>query len=213
MKRLFLSLIACWFTAFCFAGNPAYEKAMQQALGQLAQAGSPEAFGNVGNQFERIARAENSEWLPWYYAAYAYITQAAMSQGKEQKDQYLDKAQEFLDQADVLQPEESEVVALQGYWYMIRVSADPGNRGPEMAPKATQILAQAVQMNPDNPRALLLLGQMEYGTAQFFNSDTAKACGLISQSWEKLEQDQPDSPLHPSWGKEMAEAMRGACEQ
>jgi tetratricopeptide (TPR) repeat protein len=214
MKRLLLCVIACWITAFVgLTGTPSYEKAMQQALEQLSQANSPEAFRAVANQFERIAQAEENEWLPRYYAAYSYIIQGAMSQDGSQSDQYLDQAQEYLDQAQRLRPEDSEVVALQGYLHMIRVAADPANRGPELAPQATQVLARAVQMNPGNPRALLLLGQMQYGTAQFFDSDTSEACGLIGQALEKFEKAKPESSLHPSWGKHLAEEMQHACEQ
>jgi len=211
MKRLFLSILASWTIAFSFASNPAYEQAMQQALSQLAQADSPEAFQAVANQFQRIAQVEKEQWLPFYYTSYAHIIHAAMSEDRAQKDQGLDEAQQYLDEAKQLAPEESEVVALQGYLHTIRVSIDPANRGPELAPQATQILAQAVKMNPNNPRALLLLGQMQYGTAQFFNSDTSEACALVDQAIVKFEQSEPESPLHPTWGKWIAESMQQAC--
>lgn len=213
MKHLLLSIAACWITAFAVAASPAYEKAMQRALEQLAQADSPETFRAAGHQFERIAQTEPQEWLPRYYTAYSFITQGAMTQDITGKDQYLDRAQEYLDQARELVPEESEVVALQGYLHMIRLSADPANRGPELAPQATQELMQAVQMDADNPRALLLLGQMKYGTAQFFKSDTAEACELVGRALAEFERHTPSSPLHPQWGRYQAEAMQSSCGQ
>jgi cytochrome c-type biogenesis protein CcmH/NrfG len=213
MKHLFLSILASWTIAFSFASNSAYEQAMQQALSQLAQADSPEAFQAVANQFQRIAQVEKDQWLPFYYTSYAYIIHAAMSENGEQKDQGLDQAQQYLDEAQQLAPEESEVVALQGYLHTIRVAIDPANRGPELAPQATQILSQAVQMNPDNPRAMLLLAQMQYGTAQFFNSDMSEVCALASQAIAKFEQAEPESPLHPTWGKWIVGYLQRACDQ
>ena len=213
MKLLSISIALFWFATLSFAGNPAYEKAMQQAIDQLNQAGSPKAYQAVANQFQRIAQVEQEEWLPRYYASYAYIIQGAMSDEGEQKDQHLDQAQEYLDQAKQMMPEESEVVTLQGYIHMIRVTVDPATRGPEMAPLATQTLAKAVQMNPDNPRALLLLGQMQYGTAQFFGSDTSEACALISQSVTKFEQVEAAPSLYPTWGENSATASQKACDQ
>ncbi len=212
MKRLFISIILSWFTALSFASNPAYEKAMKQAIGQLEAAGSPDAYQAVANQFQRIAQVEQNEWLPLYYTSYAYIIQGAMSDEGGQKDQHLDQAQEYLDQAKQITSEESEIVALQGYLHMIRVTVDPASRGAELAPLTTQTLAQAAQMNSNNPRAFLLLGQMQYGTAQFFGSDASEACGLISQAVAKFEQDEPASSLHPTWGRKTAEALQNNCE-
>ncbi len=211
MKRLFMSVILFWFATLSFASNPAYEKAMQQAISQLEEAASPETYQAAANQFQRIAQVEQDEWLPLYYASYAYIIQAARSGGAEQKDQSLDQAQALLDKAKLINPAESELVTLQGYLHMIRVTVDPASRGPELAGKATQTLAQAVQMNPDNPRAFLLLGQMQYGTAQFFKSDTSEACGLIGQAVAKFKQMDSQDTLMPHWGEATAQAAQQRC--
>ncbi|WKN41252.1 hypothetical protein [Tunicatimonas pelagia] len=213
MKRLFISTILFWFVTLSFAGNPAYEKAMQQAIGQLETAESPNAYQAAANQFLRIAQVEQSEWLPLYYASYAYIIQGAMSESGEQKDESLDQAQEYLDQAKQLTSDESELVTLQGYIHMIRVTVDPTSRGPELAGKATQTLARAAQMNPDNPRAFLLLGQMQYGTAQFFGGDTSEACGLINQAVVKYENGETENTLMPQWGEATAQAVQQRCAQ
>ncbi len=190
----------------------AYQKAMQQSIQALNEAQDIASLQQSMHRFERIAKAEKSQWLPWYYAAYASITMGAMAEEADRKDQYLDHAQQFLDEATLLETENSELTALQGYLYMIRVTVDPANRGPHMAPKATQVLSQATQMNPENPRALLLLGQMQYGTARFFNSDTAQACQLVSQAIEKFDKAPHHDALAPAWGKEMALALQKQCQ-
>lgn len=212
MKTTSITLIIflCFSTFTMKAG--AYEKAMLKNIATLHQAQSPDDMQAAANAFERIAQAETSEWLPRYYAAYAYITASAMTEGREKKDQYLDQAQILLDEATQLQQNESELVALQGYLYMIRVSADPATRGQQLAPKATQVLTQAVEMNPENPRALLLLGQMQFGTAQFFGTDVKEPCALISKSRTLLEkQEQPETSLMPTWGLYIAKMYQDSC--
>lgn len=188
-----------------------YQKAMEETLSALDEASGPDQLTEVANRFERIARAEQDQWLPWYYAAYATLNVAIMKQDPPEKDPILDQAQQYLDQALVLAADESEVVALQGYIHTIRVTVDPATRGQQLAPEATRTLVRALKMNPDNPRALYLLGQMQYGTAQFFGADTAEACQLISQAVDKYEEVTPENVLMPDWGKENAQEMSNQC--
>jgi uncharacterized protein HemY len=212
MKTTTVTLVIFLFLSAFTGKDGNYEKAMLKNIAALHEAQSVEAMQEVAHAFERIAQAETSEWLPRYYAAYAYITAGAMTEEKEKKDSYLDQAQIFVDEAMQLKQNESELVALQGYLHMIRVSADPATRGQELAPKATQILAKAAEMNPENPRALMLLGQMQFGTAQFFGTDVKEPCTLISKSIALYEkQEQAENTLMPTWGVYIAKAYQSSC--
>lgn len=186
-----------------------YEEAMKKGIADLENANSREAMNRSANFFERIAATESDQWLPAYYAAYARITLGAM----EGSDEQLDLAQAHLDKIAVQAHEKSEVVALQGYLYTIRVALDPANRGPQLAPKAMQTLSEAVQMNPKNPRALMLLAQMQYGTAQFFKSDTGEACQVIEQALLLFENSESSETLYPSWGKDTALRIQKQCAE
>ena len=188
-----------------------YQPAMEKSIAMLQEANDPAALTDVANRFERIAKAEKDQWLPRYYTAYAYIRQANQSETTAQKDEYLDIAQQHLDQAMALQSEESELMTLQGYLQMIRVSIDPASRGQQLAPAATQTLAKALKLNPENPRALLMLGQMLYGTDKFFGNDTNKACAMIQQSVVKFEQEDLSNPMMPHWGSETAKSASEHC--
>ncbi len=213
MKSLSLITALVFVFNLASAGAPPYRQAMEESIARLDQASDSEQLLAVANRFERIARAEKDEWLPWYYAAYATLNRAIESGGASEKDQLLDQAQQYLDEATAVEDRESELVALQGYVHTIRVTVDPANRGPQLAPLATQTLGKAVQMNPDNPRALYLLGQMQYGTAQFFGADTSEACRLIDQAVAKYESATVDDALLPSWGQENAQRMSEQCKQ
>lgn len=214
MKKLFTLMLSLSIVHISWStGNTAYQKAMQKSITALKEAHDIASMTKVAHHFERIAKMEKDKWLPRYYAAYAYITTGAMEESTTQKDQCLDQAQSYLDETLALEAKNSELVALQGYLYMIRVSVDPASRGQQLASKATQTLSQAVQMDTENPRALLLLGQMQYGTAQFFNNNTSEACSLIEQSLEKFATASDAEELAPSWGKEIALAVQERCNQ
>ena len=189
----------------------AYQPAMEKSIAMLQEANDPAALTNVANRFERIAKAEKEQWLPRYYTAYAYIRQANQSETTAQKDEYLNIAQQHLDQAMELQSEESELMTLQGYLQMIRVSIDPASRGQQLGPVATQTLTRALELNPKNPRALLMLGQMLYGTDKFFGNDTSMACAMIQQSVIKFEQEDVSDPLMPHWGAKTAQRAGKYC--
>lgn len=213
MKSLSLIIALVFVFNLANANAPSYRQAMEESIASLNQASDSEQLSVIANRFERIARAEKDEWLPWYYAAYATLNRAARADEASEKDQLLDKAQQYLDEATSLKTEESELVALQGYVHTIRVTVDPATRGQQLAPLATKTLVQALKMNPDNPRALFLLGQMQYGTAHFFGADTSEACQLIEQAVAKYESVTIEDALMPSWGKKSAQWMSEQCKE
>jgi hypothetical protein len=75
-----------------------------------------------------------------------------------------------------------------------------------------QTFGKAIAMNPENPRALGLLAQMQFGTAQFFGSSTAEACGTATLALQKFETTTSENPLAPQWGKEMIVALKTNCQ-
>jgi hypothetical protein len=189
----------------------AYEKAMTAAIEKMYRADSVEELQGAVNQFETIARKETGEWLPLYYASLGYVWIAARSSAKPDQEKYLNQGQALLDKATALKAGESELVALQGFLYMIQLSTDPATLGPVLSGKATAILEQAHQMNPENPRATLLLSQMKMGTAQYFGASTDEACQLTQQSLVQFGKEKPASPLMPRWGAEMAKGVLEQC--
>lgn len=211
MKLLTIIFVFVFTSAFAVTDDPGYQRAMEEGIAALDEASEAARFTDVANRFERIARAEQDQWLPWYYAAYATLRAALPAPTASEKDQALDKAQQYLDEAMALESEESELTALQGYVHTIRVTVDPATRGQQLAPLATQTLVRALKTNPDNPRALFLLGQVQYGTAQFFGANTSDACQLIAQAVDKYESEEAKEPLMPDWGEENARAMRAKC--
>ena len=192
--------------------NDRFAKSMQANIEELYAAQSIEALQAVANKFERIATVEKEEWLPGYYGSLAYIWMATREQDKPQLDKWLDQAQTMLDKSLALQENNSEVTALQGFIYMMRVTVDPASRGQVYSQKAFAEFGKAVSLDERNPRAMFFKGQMEHGTAQFFKMDTAPACGTMAKSLELFDNFTPESSIHPNWGQGYAKKTVEICQ-
>ncbi len=210
LTTIILLIVLC--PAFSKSGDN-YEKAMRVALDKMSQATSVNDLSLVANQFERIANVENERWLPVYYAGYARVLMAAMEQDLQKKDPYLDAAQQNLDAVEKMEHDATERMALQGFLYMIRMSVDPA-RGVELGQKCAMILNQAYMMNNQNPRAILMLGQFNHGSATYMGADTSEACAMFDTALQLLEsQDEESEKFLPNWGKDLALNMQRQCQK
>lgn len=207
---LFLALLILLVNS-AFADDK-YEQNMKKNIESIYKAKTIEEYQSTVNAFERIGAAEKTKWEPYYYAAFGYVMMANVEKENARKDSYLDQAQTALNSAKAIASQESEIVALEGFVTMIRLSVDPGTRGQDYAPIAMQLFGKAIAMNPENPRALALLGQMQFGTAQFFGSSTAEACATLNKSLEKFETYKSSNALAPQWGRGMAMSLKEKCQ-
>jgi tetratricopeptide (TPR) repeat protein len=192
--------------------NEAYIKAMETEIRLLYLAGSVEALQKSANAFTRIAEINPEEWLAHYYAAWAYVHMGFRSQGGlQEKDGFFAQAKMHAEKAGKISPGNAEIVAMQGYIIMGELSADPATRGQQLSALAMQTFGKAISMDKENPRALLMMAQMEWGTAQFFGQGPEKACGLLQSSlalFEKESATVEKESLKPTWGKEYAEGLK-----
>jgi len=149
MKKLMITVVLV--SLFCVGfSNETYEKAMSLSIEKLFQAKTIPENIEAANQFERISKSEKGEWLPLYYAAYAYIMISFQETDNAKRDQYLDQAQKYLDQAMTIEPNESELYMLQGFLYPSRINIDPMNRGMTYMAVMNKALTE-----PQQPTSLL----------------------------------------------------------
>jgi len=213
MKTLASIILLIVLNPFFSISQSNYEKEMKETLDKMSQAASVEDFQMVANQFERIANVKKDVWLPVYYSAYARVIMAAMEQDLQKKDPYLDAAQQNLDDIEKMEHDATERMALQGFLYMIRMSVDPV-RGMELGQKCAMILNQAYMMNNNNPRAVLMLGQFNHGSAKYLGADTSEACAMFDAALQLLDQSQEESSqLLPNWGKDQVLSMQEQCQK
>jgi hypothetical protein len=208
---LLIALLVFAVSKLAYA-NDKYTETMQKNIEAVYNGQSIPEIQYAVNTFERIGETEKTKWEPFYYASFGYVMMATREKDATVKDTYLDLALKAIEKAKTIQSNESEIIALEGFVHMIRVTVDPASRGQQYSGMAFQTFGKAVELNPENPRALALLAQMQYGTAQFFGSATTEACGTVAKALEKFDSFKSDNVLAPVWGKKMAEEMKGKCK-
>ena len=198
------------------AQDSPYQKAMKKEIAKLIAADSLPQLQQSANAFARISELNPNEWQPLYYQSLAYTYQG-LNRGLtlDKKDEALAKAEELVKKADGISPNNAEIVTLQGFVTMAKVSADPAGRGQSLSGQVMQTFGKALSIDNKNPRALVLMAQMEYGMAKFFGSGTEKACGLSKQSvtvFAGQDEEALKAAILPTWGKTLAEGMVKNCQ-
>lgn len=208
MKYLIIILALTAFVAK--AQESKFEAAILKGKQLLKEAEGEEEYLSAFNFFERIAQKETEEWLPLYYQAQSLAMLGANLSERDKKEETLNKALDIVIKAKKLD-KNAEVVALEGFVQMIRLTVDPGTRGQILSPTIFGLFNESLAINPENPRALLFLGQMHHGTAQFFGSSFEEACKYIQKAYNIFGQQAGESTIYPEWGMESAEFMLEKC--
>jgi len=206
MKKQILYLSILILTLPAFAQQSKYHEAMQSAIETLDQASGPDDYLACAGRFERIARAEKTLWLPYYHASYALVVMSFDETDGGRKDLLLDRAQEMLDAALELEPDESELHVLQAFLYPSRILVDPMARGMQYMELIDASLARAKALNPDNPRTYFLEGVNKANLPPSMGGGPEVAKPILQEAVAKFEAFKNDDPLWPNWGKEVARA-------
>ena len=200
------------YTSNALGNDNQYAEAMAKNIQTVYRSESIGELQSAVNALERIASAEKTKWEPYYYAAFGNIMIAHREQDGTKKDAFLDQAIANIGNAKKIAPKESEIIALEGFVHIIRITVNPETRGQQYSGLAMQTLGRALSLNPENPRALALIAQTQYGTAQFLGSPTTEACATNAAALEKFATFKSENPLAPKWGNRMAEETAGNCK-
>jgi len=183
-----------------------YTTAMKSAIELLDQASDPGEFVESANRFERIATAEKSRWMPYYYASYSLVVMSFDESDGGKKDLVLDRAQELLDRALELEPKESELYVLQAFLYPSRIMVDPMGRGMTYIEKMFTSLETARSLNPENPRLYFLDGVNKLNLPSSMGGGADVAKPILEEALTKFEAFENNDPLWPNWGEEATRA-------
>ena len=160
----------------------------------------------LANSFERIATAEKTQWLPYYYAALTEVNAAyMMSLGKQgmaaTTDPMADRAETLINKADALSKDNSEIYVVKKMIATLRMMADPMNRYMQYGPQAQQALETAKKLNPENPRIYLLEGEDKFYTPEQYGGSKTEAKALFEEALKKFDAYKAPSPIDPVWGR------------
>lgn len=188
-----------------------YEKTMTSSISEIFSAETTKELDGLANKFSRIGEAEKDKWHPYYYAALSKIFKAIKTSDNAEKDLVLNEGAKYVSMGKDIDSGNSELEALDGFINMIKIGVDPGTRGQTLSPKIFASFGKAMAIDPNNPRAVLFMGQMSIGTAEFFKQPLDESCRLIIRANEMFDEQQPKDPLAPTWGQYGIEEWLNKC--
>jgi len=209
MKNTYLFFALIVLSLPTLAQENRYQDAMLSNLESLDKASGPDEYTQCANRFERIAIAEKSLWMPYYYASYSLVVMSFDEADGGKKDLILDRAQELLDKALELEPDESELQVLQAFLYPSRILVDPVYRGMQYMELIYSALEKAKKLNPDNPRIYFLEGVNKANLPPSMGGGPEQARPLLELAVAKFEAFANEDPLWPRWGAEAARSELG----
>ncbi len=189
-----------------------YYQKMKTYTYTLYKAGNYETFNMIANHLQKLADEEDTKWIPYYHASYAYIMAAFISKEKFTAEEKLNIAQNSIDKANKLSPNNDEIVALQGFLYQARVGINPGSRASEYIKKAVKEYDHARFMNPKNPRPYYLIGQILYRIPEEYGGNKKNACKHFHDAAQRFKDFKPRSELSPNWGEKGNTKMINNCK-
>jgi hypothetical protein len=207
MKKTIL-IIASAFMMYSFAnGQDAYTKQMQQQVKMLDNANTIKEYEQLATNFMRLAQAEKTQWLPYYYSAFCDAKVGWLKQDDPDNiEPFANKADEEIKQAQALidtgkqKTELSELYCVLSMINRARVFINPSTYGRQYGPAASRYIRLAEKANPDNPRALYLDGWEKFSTPKMWGGDKLKAKELLETAKQKLDNNTV-SGIEPHWGK------------
>lgn len=214
MKKILFAAVLILCALFTRAQeNGKYIAAMNKNLMAMDDAfKNPASLLALANNFERIAEAEKTEWLPYYYAAFCQVNYGFMDTDKSKTDLIAEKATEFINKADLLNPNNSEISCIKSMIASCHMMVNPMERYMQYGPESSKQLEAAMQQDPANPRPDMLIGQSLKYTPEQFGGGCKTAKVQLESAMKKFETFKPASPLHPNWGKEMTMQILNECK-
>jgi hypothetical protein len=176
---------------------------MQKGLNALDSSKTTSELVSAANTFERIADAEKTQWLPYYYAGLAYSTIGWSDQSVD-KDANAEKIKVLCSKAEAIE-KNAEIYSLLNMAATQQMIVDPQSRWMTYGQQAGTALQKGLELEPNNPRLHYLKAMSVLNTPAQFGGGKDKAKPLLEKAIELLKGEQA-KPLYPRWGLKQAEA-------
>ncbi|MBS1510097.1 MAG: hypothetical protein JST86_04605 [Bacteroidetes bacterium] len=213
MKKFIIASVLVTLSIAASAQSDKYVAAMQKNLAAMDTAfANPANLLVLANNFERIANAEKNQWLPYYYAAFCQVNYGFMLQDKDKVDDVADKATDFINKADSLMPNNSEISCIKSMIASCHMMVNPMQRWQEYGAESNGNMEKAMQQDPANPRPYFLKGQGLKYTPEQFGGGCKTAQPVLQTALEKYAAFKPASELDPNWGKKQVEQLLAGCK-
>lgn len=213
MKTMLITISLIYASFVYGQADSAYYGAMAKGMEQLKNCKEKADYLQTANYFQFVWQAAQGEWLPAYYSGFCYIMAAFNEEKGDQTDQYLDLAQGFIDKSIILDPNESEILALQGMLHQARIKVSPMSRGKKYSELANKSLEEAKTFNPQNPRIYYLFGQNIFNTPKMFGGGAEAAKPYFEEASAKFSAFNPKTMFYPNWGAKTNSILLEKCSK
>ena len=212
MKKVILSLSFLVASLAVFSQSEKYIAAMQKNITELDGAMQKGNFPELANNFERIGDAEKTQWLPYYYAAYATVSSSYLEKDKSKNDGIADKAEQLIIKAEALAGgENSETCVIKSMIASAHMMVDPQNRWQQYGQTSAENIAKAKKFDATNPRPVYLEAQGKFYTPEEFGGGKSVAKPIFEKALAMFDGFKPASNIAPSWGKSATEYFISQC--
>jgi len=164
-------------------------------------------------QFERLRTDKKHEALVRYYIGYCNYRLATFHQQNPNKDMVSKHLEEAITQLEAtvrLNNKFAEAYALLSSCYGQKIGLAP-MLGMTLGPRAGMTMQSALQLEPNNPRVILLDAIGNYYKPPMFGGSKESALAGFKHAAELFEKEQLQDPLLPDWGKPEAYAWIGVA--
>ena len=135
-----------------------------------------------------------------------------MEKNADNKDKLCDKAEQFLDSAMRIKPNEPENYIIKALIYYGRMEVNPMIRGVLYFPKSVNALDEAEKLDPKNPRVFYLRGRSTMSMPTFMGGGKEAAYPILQKALILFSEYKTQSNIHPNWGKEHAQILLNECK-
>ncbi len=209
MKKIFLVLLVSLTATAIFAQSEKYVKMMESKVAMLDSNNSATTWKELANTFERIADAEKTQWMPYYYASYCNVMagyasmpqDGSMGDNSAVTDPFADKAESLLNKAIALTTANTETYCVKKMVHSLRMMGNPMSRYMTEGANATAALTKAKELNAANPRIYILEGQDKFYTPEQFGGSKAGAKILFEKAKNLFDTYKAESSIAPNWGR------------
>lgn len=213
MNKFVTSTLAIIFLFASWVQAQTLEEALDKTMTQFNNAQQASEMVEASNRLAMIAEKWNKEWIAPYYAAFSKVILSYTDSQTDKKDQYLDTADQLIEQAKAAAKEENdELYVLEAMAANARLAVDPQNRWQQYGKVFEQKLKKAKSLREDNPRIYYLRGSSLFYTPENFGGGKKAALPYFEKAASLYEKENETSIMKPSWGKEYNAQLLENCK-
>ena len=211
MKQLLIIASTLFYAFTGFGQSAQYEASMTELTFAIQNSHNGGLLAHA-NSMERIAAAESKEWLPQYWVAYCLINETYTISETAKKEQLLEKAKVFLEKAEELNPNNTEVEVMKANYAQAMLAIDPMSRWEKYGAEFQNALGRAEKIDAQNPRIAYLMGTNIFYTPEGFGGGKKNAKPRFVQAKALFAKQTVAKPYAPSWGMAETDYFLKQCE-